>query len=124
MIRPLLEAGKAELEAQCALAAIVPARDPSNDETEAVAADPRWGTRLRCALQRHVVPAELVRALARALGLLPDEDDGPTPEEDAPEQDAPGAAPPEVAPSAVVPPGGGVTTRRSPGGTGCRHRTR
>ena len=32
VIRPLLEAGKAELEAQCALAAIVPARDPSNDD--------------------------------------------------------------------------------------------
>ena len=30
--------------------------DASNDETYAVAKDPIWGKRLRCALQRHVIP--------------------------------------------------------------------
>ena len=32
-------------------------RDRSDDEAAAVAADARWATRLRCAIQRHVVPA-------------------------------------------------------------------
>ncbi|MBY0294742.1 MAG: hypothetical protein K2X71_01710 [Methylobacterium sp.] len=47
-------------------------RDPSNDETEAVAADSNWGTRFRCALQRHVVPAERPGAmpLDYTLGFL------------------------------------------------------
>jgi hypothetical protein len=31
--------------------------DPSNDETYAVAKDSIWARRLRCALQRHVIPA-------------------------------------------------------------------
>ena len=31
-------------------------RDPSDDEAGAIAADPAWTTRLRCAIQRHLVP--------------------------------------------------------------------
>ncbi len=32
-------------------------RDPSDDETDAVAHDVKWATLLRCSLQRHVIPA-------------------------------------------------------------------
>ena len=31
--------------------------DPSDDETDAIASDPKWKTLLRCSLQRHIVPA-------------------------------------------------------------------
>ncbi|MGH1572408.1 hypothetical protein ACRAWG_19130 [Methylobacterium sp. P31] len=53
-------------------------RDPSNDEDAAVAVDPRWSTRFRCALQRHVVPAERpgAKAIDYTLGFLEFQEDG------------------------------------------------
>ncbi|WP_018262266.1 hypothetical protein [Methylobacterium sp. WSM2598] len=53
-------------------------RDASNDEDAAIAADPRWGTRFRCALQRHVIPAERPGAAAidYTLGFLEFQEDG------------------------------------------------
>ena len=52
--------------------------DASNDESAAVAADGRWATRLRCALQRHVVPARAPggRDLAYHLGFIEFQEDG------------------------------------------------
>ncbi|GJD46111.1 hypothetical protein AFCDBAGC_3991 [Methylobacterium cerastii] len=52
--------------------------DASNDEGAVVAADARWGTRLRCALQRHVVPARAPggRDLAYHLGFIEFQEDG------------------------------------------------
>ena len=47
-------------------------RDPSDDETDAIAADPAWATRLRCAVQRHVVPSRQAggSAVDYTLGFL------------------------------------------------------
>ncbi|MFD0933916.1 hypothetical protein ACFQ12_01760, partial [Methylobacterium trifolii] len=52
--------------------------DASNDEDAAIEKDARWGTRLRCALQRHVVPAREPggRDLAYHLGFLEFQEDG------------------------------------------------
>ena len=52
--------------------------DASNDESAVVAADARWATRLRCALQRHVVPAREPggRDLAYHLGFIEFQEDG------------------------------------------------
>lgn len=51
-------------------------RDPTNDE-EALRGDPRWQTRLRCALQRHVVPsARGEPSLEYTLGFLEFKEDG------------------------------------------------
>lgn len=53
-------------------------QDPGNDEDAAIAADPRWGTRFRCALQRHVVPSARPdgTALDYTLGFLEFQEDG------------------------------------------------
>ena len=53
-------------------------RDASNDERAVVARDPAWGTHLRCALQRHVVPATSPggTALDYDLGFLEFGEDG------------------------------------------------
>ncbi len=51
-------------------------RDPTNDEN-AVANDPRWRVRLRCALQRHVIPSTRGdQPLAYTLGFLEFKEDG------------------------------------------------
>lgn len=51
-------------------------RDPTNDE-DAIADDPRWRTRLRCALQRHVIPSARGQPpLAYTLGFLEFKEDG------------------------------------------------
>lgn len=50
-------------------------RDPTNDE-DAVTDDPRWRTRLRCALQRHVIPSARGAPLAYTLGFLEFKEDG------------------------------------------------
>ena len=52
--------------------------DPSDDETDAVAHDGKWRTLLRCALQRHVVPAETAtgKPLDFTLGFLEFQEDG------------------------------------------------
>jgi len=50
-------------------------RDPTNDE-DAIARDPRWRTRLRCALQRHVIPSARGAPLAYTLGFLEFKEDG------------------------------------------------
>ncbi|WP_019906809.1 hypothetical protein [Methylobacterium sp. 77] len=52
--------------------------DASNDESAVIAADTRWATRLRCALQRHVVPAREQggRDLAYHLGFIEFQEDG------------------------------------------------
>ncbi|WP_236960293.1 hypothetical protein [Methylobacterium durans] len=52
--------------------------DASNDENAAVAGDPRWRTRFRCALQRHVVTAERPdgKPLDYTLGFLEFQEDG------------------------------------------------
>ncbi|WP_245295845.1 hypothetical protein [Methylobacterium sp. C1] len=51
-------------------------RDPTNDEN-ALRADPLWRTRLRCALQRHVVPSMRgERPLEYTLGFLEFKEDG------------------------------------------------
>ena len=46
--------------------------DPSDNEADVVAADAHWGTTLRCALQRHVVPASspAAKPLNYHLGFL------------------------------------------------------
>ena len=53
-------------------------RDASNDERAVVARDRTWGTRLRCALQRHVVPATVPggKPLDYTLGFLEFGEDG------------------------------------------------
>jgi hypothetical protein len=52
--------------------------DASNDEGAAIATDARWATRLRCALQRHVVPSREAggRDLAYHLGFIEFQEDG------------------------------------------------
>ena len=51
-------------------------RDPTNDEN-AIRDDPRWRTRLRCALQRHVIPSMRgERPLEYTLGFLEFKEDG------------------------------------------------
>jgi hypothetical protein len=52
--------------------------DPSNDENDVVARDSAWSTALRCALQRHVVPATTpgAKALGYTLGFLEFQEDG------------------------------------------------
>ncbi|MCJ2052345.1 hypothetical protein [Methylobacterium sp. J-070] len=52
--------------------------DASNDEDAAIATDARWATRLRCALQRHRVPAREPggRDLAYHLGFIEFQEDG------------------------------------------------
>lgn len=52
--------------------------DASNDESAVVQTDARWATRLRCALQRHVVPAREPggRDLAYHLGFIEFQEDG------------------------------------------------
>ena len=46
--------------------------DPSDNEADVVAGDPHWATALRCALQRHIIPATdpAVKPLAYHLGFL------------------------------------------------------
>lgn len=52
--------------------------DASNDEDAVIAKDDRWATRLRCALQRHVVPAREPggQDLAYHLGFIEFQEDG------------------------------------------------
>ncbi|KAB1078760.1 hypothetical protein [Methylobacterium soli] len=52
--------------------------DASNDESAAIASDPRWRTRFRCALQRHIVPSEHPdgKPLDYTLGFLEFQEDG------------------------------------------------
>ncbi|MDR7040445.1 hypothetical protein J2X36_005228 [Methylobacterium sp. BE186] len=52
--------------------------DASNDENAAAASDPRWRTRFRCALQRHIVTAERPdgKPLDYTLGFLEFQEDG------------------------------------------------
>lgn len=52
--------------------------DASNDEGAAIATDARWATRLRCALQRHVVPSREAggRDFAYHLGFIEFQEDG------------------------------------------------
>ncbi|TXN73996.1 hypothetical protein FV228_06855 [Methylobacterium sp. WL18] len=52
--------------------------DASNDEGAVIATDARWATRLRCAVQRHIVPAREAggRDLAYHLGFIEFQEDG------------------------------------------------
>ncbi len=52
--------------------------DPSDDEAAAIARDDVWRTRLRCSLQRHVVPAATASAkpLVYTLGFLEFQENG------------------------------------------------
>src|SRR3954462_5655213 len=52
--------------------------DPSNEERAVVAQDRKWETRLRCALQRHIVPATTpyAKPLDYILGFLEFQEDG------------------------------------------------
>ncbi len=52
--------------------------DASNDENAAIASDPRWRTRFRCALQRHIVTSERPdgKPLDYTLGFLEFQEDG------------------------------------------------
>lgn len=52
--------------------------DASNDEGAVIATDARWATRLRCALQRHVVPAREAggQDLSYHLGFIEFQEDG------------------------------------------------
>ncbi|WP_267359568.1 MULTISPECIES: hypothetical protein [unclassified Methylobacterium] len=52
--------------------------DASNDEDRAIATDARWTTRLRCTLQRHIVPSREAggRDLAYHLGFIEFQEDG------------------------------------------------
>jgi hypothetical protein len=52
--------------------------DPSNDEADLAARDPKWATALRCSLQRHIVPASTPagKPLDYNLGFLEFQEDG------------------------------------------------
>jgi len=52
--------------------------DPSNDENDVAASDPKWATALRCSLQRHIVPASTAagKPLDYHLGFLEFQEDG------------------------------------------------
>ena len=52
--------------------------DPSDDENDAIAQDPKWDTLLRCALQRHVIPAEKpgAKPIDYTLGFLEFQENG------------------------------------------------
>ena len=52
--------------------------DPSDDENDAIAQDPKWDTLLRCALQRHVIPSETPggKPIDYTLGFLEFQENG------------------------------------------------
>ena len=52
--------------------------DPTDDEADAVAADPKWATLLRCSVQRHVIPAQMPgnRPIDYTIGFLEFQESG------------------------------------------------
>jgi len=52
--------------------------DPSNDESDVAASDPKWAAALRCSLQRHIVPPSTAagKPLDYHLGFLEFQEDG------------------------------------------------